>query len=147
MGMLTGRIDDKGRLKLPTDMIEYFRKLPEKTLYVTSLDGRMGQLYLKSTWLSNEKLFHEYRDDPELTQDVSFLAAAMGAPAEVDSQGRVQLPAKLRKQLSLEEGVVHVYSYKGRIQILSEALYQERLNAALQGSSAKVLRLETKGLK
>ena len=146
MGMLTGRIDDKGRLKLPTDMIEYFKNLPEKTLFVTSLDGRMGQLYLKSTWLENEKFFQTYRQKPKLTQDVGFLAAAMGAPAEMDAQGRVQLPVKLRKQLSLEEGVVHVYAYKGRIQIVSESLYQEKFGSALQGSEDKVYELEAEGL-
>ena len=73
----------------------------------------MGQLYLKSTWLRNEKFFQTFRQKPGLTQDIGFLAAAMGAPVEMDAQGRVQLPAKLRKQLGLEEGVVHVYSYKG----------------------------------
>lgn len=144
--MLTGRIDDKGRLKLPTDMIEYFKNLPEKTLYVTSLDGRMGQLYLMSTWEQNEKFFQTFRQKPKLTQDVGFLAAAMGTPTEMDAQGRIQLPVKLRKQLGLEEGGVHVYSYKGRIQIMSEALYQEKFGTALQGSEEKVYELEAEGL-
>jgi DNA-binding transcriptional regulator/RsmH inhibitor MraZ len=146
MGMLTGRVDDKGRLKLPTDLIEYFNKLPEKTLYVTSLDGVMGQLYRKSVWLENEKFFQSYRQKPKLTKDVGFLAAAMGAPVEMDGQGRVQLPVKLRKQLGLEEGVVHVYAYKGRIQILSEVVYQQKFGAALSGSEDKVDELEAEGL-
>jgi MraZ protein len=146
MGMLTGRIDDKGRMKLPADMIEYFNRLPEKTLYVTSLDGIMGQLYRKSVWQANEKFFADYRQKPKLTKDVGFLAAAMGAPAEMDSQGRVQLPVKLRKQLGLEEGVVHVYAYKGRIQILSDAVYQAKFGAALDGSEDKVYELEAEGL-
>ena len=144
--MLTGRVDDKGRLKLPADMIEYFNKLPEKTLFVTSLDGVMGQLYRKSVWQENEKFFQSFRQKPKLTKDVGFLAAAMGAPAEMDAQGRVQLPAKLRKQLGLEEGIVHVYSYKGRIQILSEAVYQQKFGAALQGGEDKVDELEAEGL-
>src|SRR5690348_11329317 len=104
--MLTGRIDDKGRLRLPTDMIEYFKKLKEKSLYVTSLDGRMAQVYLMSAWRQNEKFFEEYRDKPKLTQQVAFVAAALGAPAEMDAQGRIQFPAKLRKQLGLDEGGV-----------------------------------------
>lgn len=144
--MLTGRVDDKGRLKLPADMIEYFNKLTEKTLFVTSLDGVMGQLYRKSVWQANEKFFQSFRQKPKLTKDVGFLAAAMGAPAEMDAQGRVQLPAKLRKQLGLEEGVVHVYAYKGRIQILSEAVFQQKFGAALQGSEDKVDELEAEGL-
>ena len=144
--MLTGRIDDKGRLKLPTDMVEYFKNLTEKALYVTSLDGRMGQLYRMSIWLENEKFFQTFRQKPRLAQDVGFLAAAMGSPVEMDAQGRVQLPAKLRKQLGLEEGIVHVYAYKSRIQILSEALYQEKFGTALQGGEEKVYELEAEGL-
>ena len=146
IGMLTGRVDDKGRLKLPTDLIEYFRNLPEKTLFVTSLDGRMGQLYLKSTWLRNEKFFQTFRQKPGLTQDIGFLAAAMGAPAEMDAQGRVQLPVELRKQRGLEEGVVQVYEYNGRIQILTEALYQEKFSSARQGGEDNVYELETVGI-
>lgn len=146
IGMRTGRVDDKGRLKLPQEMIEYFRSLPEKELYVTSLDARMGQVYLMSVWLQNEKFFQEFRGKPGLTQDVGFIAAALGAPAEMDAQGRIQLPAKLRKQLGLEEGGVHVYRYKSRIQVLSEALFQEKFGAALQGVEAKVQELESDGL-
>jgi MraZ protein len=144
--MLTGRVDDKGRLKLPADMIEYFRRLPEKTLFVTSLDGIMGQLYRKSVWQANERFFQSYKDKPKVTKDVAFLAAAMGAATDMDPQGRVQLPAKLRKQLGLEEGVVHLYAYKGRIQILSEAVFQQKFGAALQGSEDKVDELDAEGL-
>ncbi len=144
--MLTGRIDDKGRLKLPTDMIEYFKKLREKSLYVTSLDGRMAQLYRMSVWRRNERFFQEFRAKPKVTQEIGFLAAAMGSPAEMDAQGRIQFPVKLRKQLGLEEGGVHVYSYKGRIQVMSESLYQEKFGAALAGGEDKVYELEAEGL-
>lgn len=147
IGMLTGRIDDKGRLKLPADMIEYFKKLKEKSLYVTSLDGRMAQVYLMSDWRQNEKFFEVYRDKPKLSQQVAFLAAALGAPAEMDAQGRIQLPVKLRKQLGLDEGGVHLYSYRGRIQVMSEALYQEKFGAALEGGEDKVYELEAAGLR
>ena len=40
-GMYPARVDDKGRLKLPVGFQEYISGLPEKKLFVTSLDRRI----------------------------------------------------------------------------------------------------------
>ena len=39
-GMYPGRLDDSGRVKLPAKFQQYLAALPEKTLFVTSLDRR-----------------------------------------------------------------------------------------------------------
>jgi DNA-binding transcriptional regulator/RsmH inhibitor MraZ len=145
-GMLTGRIDEKGRLKLATDVIAYFNKIAEKTLYVTSLDGRMAQIYLMSSWRQNEKFFEENRTNPKAARHIAFLASAMGAEVAMDNQGRVQLPAKLRKQLKLEEGGVYIGWYRNSFQILSEDLYQEKFGVSLANAEEEVYELESAGL-
>jgi MraZ protein len=145
-GTFTGRMDEKGRLRLPADIVSYFNSLEEKSLFVTSLDGRIAQIYLMSVWRENEKFFQTYRDKPKVARDVGFLAAALGANAEMDGQGRIQFPVKLRKQLGLETEGVHLYTYKGRIQVMSDSIYQERLGAALASAEENALELEQAGL-
>jgi DNA-binding transcriptional regulator/RsmH inhibitor MraZ len=146
-GAYTGRFDDKGRLRLPADMVSYFNSLPEKDLFVTSLDGRIAQIYLMSIWRENEKFFETYREKPKVAQQVGFLASALGAGAVMDSQGRIQFPAKLRKQLGLENENVHLYSYKGRIQVVGESIYQEKLGVALAAAEDNAFEMEQAGLK
>jgi MraZ protein len=145
--MYPGRLDDKGRLKLPAPFIEYFKGLPEKKLFVTSLDGRIAQIYPIEVWRENEKFFETYRDHPQVAQDVAFNAALWGSDAEMDNQGRVLFNTELRRDLDLENQGVHVYSYKGRVQILSEAIFQERRQRSSKAATENVDILERAGLR
>lgn len=129
-GMYPGRLDDKGRLKLPADFQQYFASLPEKKLFVTSLDRRIAQIYPMSVWRENEKLLDDFREDPEAAQSISFNANDLGGNAEVDGQGRILFPAELRRELGIENGNLRMYAYKGHVEVLSDVVYQEQKRAA-----------------
>jgi len=146
-GMYPGRLDDKGRLKLPAPFQHFFNSLTEKKLFVTSLDRRIAQIYPIAVWRENEKFFETFRDDPQAAQDVAFNANDLGADAEADSQGRVLFNPELRRELGLEDQELHVFSYKGRVQVLTEGIYQERRQRASKAASANVELLERAGLK
>jgi MraZ protein len=145
--MYPARLDDKGRLKLPAQFQQYFSSLPEKKLFVTSLDRRIAQIYPISAWRENEKFFESYRDNPEAVQDVWFNANDLGADAEPDSQGRITFNPELRRELDLESTQLHLYAYRGRVQVLTEALYQERRQRAQRAATENVNLLERAGLK
>lgn len=87
--MFNGRLDDKGRMKLAAALVQYFGSLPEKKLFVTSLDRHTAQIYPISVWRSNEQLFEEHREDSQIVRKISFNAADLGSETEVDSQGRL----------------------------------------------------------
>src|SRR6185312_11474524 len=125
-GMYPGRLDDKGRCKLPTAFQHYFAALPEKKLFVTSLDRRIAQIYPMEVWRQNEKFFESYRDNPKVAKKIAFNAADLGAEAEMDSQGRITFPTELRRELQMEDQTVRLYAYKGRIEILTEKIYEDR---------------------
>jgi MraZ protein len=119
-------MDDKGRIKMPAAFQQYLSSLPEKRLFVTSLDRRIAQIYPIGVWRQNEKFFQE-RKNPRLARKLGFNAADMGAEAEMDSQGRITFPPELRRDLGIEEQPVHLYAApSGRIDVLSESLYAER---------------------
>ena len=129
-GMYPSRLDDKGRLKLPGAFQQYFSALREKKLFVTSLDRRTAQVYPMEVWRGNEKFFENYRDDVRLARNVAFNAADLGAESEMDGQGRILFSPELRRELGIENQPVRLYAYRGRIEILSEAIYEERKREA-----------------
>ena len=145
-GMYPARVDDKGRLKLPVGFQQYFAGLAEKKLFVTSLDRRIGQLYPIAIWRQNKKFLNEYKDDPKAAARISFNAQDLGADSEMDSQGRVLLPPEMRRELGIENQNVHLIAFKGRIEILSEAIYLERKRLAAASAEADQEKLERSGL-
>lgn len=145
-GMYPARVDDKGRLKLPVGFQQYVTGLPEKKLFVTSLDRRIGQIYPIANWRENKKFLYEYRDNPKSASRIAFNAQDLGADSEMDSQGRVLLPPEMRRELGIENQSVRLFAYKGRIQILSEAIYEEQKRQAASSAEADLETLEGAGL-
>jgi DNA-binding transcriptional regulator/RsmH inhibitor MraZ len=146
-GMYPCRLDEKGRLKLPVEFQHFLNLLPEKKLFVTSLDRRIAQIYPMTAWRENEKFFENYRDNPQVAHDVAFNANDLGADAEMDSQGRVLFNTTLRKELDLQNQELHLYAYRGHIKVLTEGIYQERRQRASKASTENVDLLERAGLK
>jgi MraZ protein len=145
-GMYPGRLDDKGRVKLPATFQQYFNALREKTLFVTSMDRRIAQIYPIAVWRQNEKVFESYREDPRAARNVAFNAADLGAEVEMDSQGRVLFSPELRRELGSENAPVRLFAYRGRIEVLSEKIYEERKQQASQSAAEDVSKLEAAGL-
>lgn len=143
-GMYPARVDDKGRLKLPVPFQQYLGALPEPRFFVTSLDRRIAAVYPLSAWREVEKFFESSTEDPALYEDVWFTANDLGAEAEMDSQGRLLLSPELRRALGVENQPVKVYSVRGHLEVISEALYQERQQRAAQGAEEKVLAVRRK---
>jgi len=145
--MYPARLDEKGRVKVPAAFQQFFGNLAERKLFVTSLDRRIAQIYPMSVWRQNEKFFEEYREEPDVAEKVAFNAADLGSETEMDGQGRILFSPELRRELGLENSAVRLHAYKGRIEVLSETIYEARKQAASQTASEDVKRLEKAGLK
>ena len=145
-GMYPARLDDKGRVKLPAAFQQFFAALREKKLFVTSLDRRIAQIYPIAIWRENEKFFDNYREDPRIARNVAFNAADLGAESEMDAQGRILFSPELRRELGIENQPVKLFAYKGRIEVLSDKLYEERKREAAQTAPDDVSKLEAAGL-
>ena len=145
-GMYPARVDDKGRLKLPVGFQEYFAGLPEKKLFVTSLDRRIGQIYPIANWREAKKFLYGQTENSKPARRIAFNAQDLGADSEMDNQGRVLLPPEMRRELGIENQSVRLFHYKGRIEILSETIYQERKREAAGSAEADLETLEGAGL-
>jgi MraZ protein len=152
LGIYPARVDERGRLKLPADFQEYLKAIfageaSQHRVFITSLDLRTVRIYPLSLWSFNENLLEQETDDPETAADLAFLAKDLGGSSELDSQGRVLIPAELRQLLNLESQPVYLDCYKGRISVLTEAVYKEKQSRARENVLEKLSRLEKKGLR
>jgi MraZ protein len=146
LGMYPGRLDDRGRVKLPAKFEQYFGALGEKRFFVTSLDRRIAQIYTIPAWRENEKFLASYREDPKAARNIAFNAADLGAEADLDTQGRILFSPELRRELGIENQPVRLYAYRSRIEVLSEKIYQERKSEASANPVDDVAKLEAAGL-
>src|SRR6266545_7339196 len=100
--MYSGRLDDKGRLKVPAAFQAYFGALTDKKLFVTSLDRSTAQIYTMAVWRQNEKFFEGFTENPGALHRVLFNANDLGAESEMDGQGRILFSPELRRQIGIE---------------------------------------------
>ena len=145
-GMYTARLDEKGRLKLPACFLKYFGELKEKTLFVTSLDRRTAQIYTTGTWRENKKFLADFKKNPAAAQNIAFNAADLGADGEIDGSGRVMFNSELRRELDMEKHDLRLFAYKGRVEVLTETIYQERKRRAQATIGEDMTTLESEGL-
>jgi MraZ protein len=115
------RVDEKGRLKVPA---EFKRVIDEKystQFYITSLDGKVAQLYPFEEWERIEqKLAGLSTFNPTKKK---FLARAnyYGQQVEMDGQGRLLVPQLLRESAQI----------KGEVAVLGNLTYLEVRNLEL----------------
>ena len=97
-GSYPAKIDDKGRLKIPTAFIKAFveEQHGAKGVYVTSLTGHSVRIYPMPAWEAVEEKLSKMPST--LPARVRFLDRVnfYGVDTEFDIQGRVLIPARLR---------------------------------------------------
>ena len=98
---------------------------------MTSLDRRIAQIYPMQVWRENEKFFETYRDHPGMARSIAFNAADLAPMRDGLARPRA-VPARAAARIGIENRQVRLFAYKGRIEVLSEAIYQERKRQATE---------------
>jgi DNA-binding transcriptional regulator/RsmH inhibitor MraZ len=65
----------------------------------------------------------------------------------MDAQGRITFNPELRRELNLEGQELHLFAYRGRVEVLNEALYLERKQSAMAQAAEDQEVLEMAGLR
>ncbi len=119
------KTDDKGRIKLAAEYVRYFESLPEQSVFVTTLDRSIAEIFPIGLWRRMEEFFEQNESVPEIFM-ASKNAMRFGAVASVDGQGRVGIPAELRKALKLDGQDLHIEPYRrSRLQIIPQPVFEE----------------------
>jgi MraZ protein len=117
-GSTSARIDEKGRLKVPNA----FRRLVEEThgreLFLTSLTGEYVRIYPMPVWLELEQKLAAMPSTHPSRQRFLDRINYFGSDAELDSQGRVIIPPRLREAATMA----------GDVDVLGQVNYLEVWN-------------------
>ena len=97
-GNYTARIDNKGRLKIPTAFRRYLEeKYGSAEVYVTSLTGECARLYPLAEWEAIEQRLALLPSMDPARRKFLDRTNYYGQQAEIDAQGRVLIHPLLRK--------------------------------------------------
>ncbi len=111
-------MDDKGRLKVPA---EFKRVIDEKygtQFYITSLDGRVAQIYPFEEWERIEQKLASLSTFNPTKKKFLTRANYWGQQVEMDGQGRLLIPQLLRENATI----------KGEVAVLGNLTYLEVRN-------------------
>jgi MraZ protein len=112
------RIDEKGRLKVPS---EFKRTIEEKygaQFYITSLDGKIAQVYPFEEWQRIEEKLARLSNFNPAKKKLLARTNYYGQLVEMDGQGRVLMPQLLRESANL----------RGEVAVLGNLTYLEVRN-------------------
>ena len=105
-GRYPGRLDEKGRLKLPAEFMRRCKDVYGDQFYITSKDGKRAEIYPLKEW---EKIEEKLAAIPSMNPaKKKFLDVTnyYGQMAEMDTQGRLLLPQILRESAKVVGDVV-----------------------------------------
>lgn len=112
-GNHTAKIDDKGRLKIPNAFRSVIQAAHGPELFVTSLTGEDVRVYPMPVWAALEARLGGIPSTHPARLRFFDRVNYFGQMAEIDSQGRVVVPARLRASagMSGEVDVIGQYDY------------------------------------
>ena len=95
-GNAPARIDDKGRLKIPTAFRSLLESKYGRELFLTSLSGEYVRIYPMPVWQEIEQKLGEMPSTHPSRLRFLDRVNYFGQVAELDAQGRVIIPVRLR---------------------------------------------------
>ncbi len=123
--MFDVRIDEKGRVALPAGHRRFLESYDDSRVFITSLDGRKVHVFSQSVWRAHrERMRATVESNPELRDAVErFLTRVnlVGVDTEMDKQGRVVLPSRLRARIPLENTTAFAWAPGDRVEMIPEA--------------------------
>jgi MraZ protein len=127
-GNSPAKIDDKGRLKIPTSFRKYIEEQYGKECFVTSFTGESVRIYPMPVWLTLEsKLTSLPSTDPTIARFRNF-ANYYGQVTTMDDQGRLLIHPLLRDSSAIR-GEVAVLGCQTWLDIWDHERFQSLLKA------------------
>jgi MraZ protein len=118
------RVDEKGRLKVPS---EFKRLIDEKygnQFYITSLDGAVAQVYPFEEWQQIEEKLARLSNFNPTKKKFLNRTNYYGQVVEMDAQGRLLIPSLLRESADIK-GEVAVVGHLNHLEVQSIERYKK----------------------
>jgi MraZ protein len=104
-GSHEAKIDDKGRLKIPSQFRDLIESRHGTVFFITSLDGETARVYPLPEWEAIESRVAAMPSTDPTRERFLHLVNFYGQTVEMDGQGRLLLPARLRTAADLRADV------------------------------------------
>ena len=127
-GNHTGKVDEKGRLKLPAAFKQLFDAQHVAQFYITSPDGTSAEIWPLPEWEKQEALLAEFSTMDTAVAKYLNLTSYYGQQVEMDSQTRVLLPQILRAAAKLDSEVA-VMGKINHLEVHNLAQFEQNLPA------------------
>jgi MraZ protein len=105
-GSAPAKVDDKGRLKIPTDFRRAIEERYGPDLFVTSIEGDSAWLYPLPVWEEIEARLQVMPATDRVKARFLERASHFGQQSRLDSQGRLVIPQILRESAGMAGEVV-----------------------------------------
>ena len=105
-GSASAKIDEKGRLKIPTDLRRRFHDQYGTEVFITSVQGDSVFVYPLSVWEDLEARLAALPSTDRVKQRYLERVSYYGQQSRLDAQGRVVIPPILRQSADMDGEVV-----------------------------------------
>ena len=128
VGNPTSKLDERGRLKLPAEFKSFTERKYSKgfnAFYITSMDGESAEIYPLPVWLERQKKVFAMPQSNPARRILLARYNLYGDRADMDPQGRMQIPEEIRTKAELT-GEVKVSGEGSFIRVTSLKKLRER---------------------
>jgi MraZ protein len=141
MGHAPAKVDEKGRLKIPTTFRKVIEEQYGSECFITSTDGERALIYPMPVWYGFQgrlsKVPSTSMAKTKLLEKVNYF----GQTGTIDAQGRVLIPSILRNVAGIAEDVVVIGNTDHLIVWNGERIQQRMTETPLTSDDWKELEL------
>jgi MraZ protein len=126
------KLDERGRLKMPAEFKAFTERKYGKgfnAFYITSMDGESAEIYPLPEWLERQKKVFAMPQSHPARKMLLDRYNLYGDRADMDPQGRMQIPDELRKKADLT-GDVKVSGEGNLLRVTSMSRLRENVDGS-----------------
>jgi MraZ protein len=127
-GSTVATIDDKGRLKVPTEFRRHLEETYGRDFFVTSVRGDRAIVYPLPVWEEIERRLGQLPATDPTRQRFLERVSYFGAQVALDAQGRLLLPPIVREKTGMN-GEVVVTAQIDRLELWNRERLETKLDA------------------
>lgn len=122
------KVDEKGRLKLPSAFKQLVDAANVTQFYVTSPDGKSAEIWPLPEWEKREEQLAESSTMDDAVKKYLNLTSYYGQQVEMDNQARILLPQILRQSARLDAEVT-VFGMRVYLEVHNREIFESNLPA------------------
>ena len=120
------KVDEKGRLKVPSAFKQLLDAQHVTQFYVTSADGKSAEVWPLPEWEKREAQLAEFSTMDDAVRKYLNVTSYYGQQVEMDNQARLLLPQILRNAAHLD-GEVTVFGMRTYLEVHNREIFEQNL--------------------